>query len=245
MLREIITSPFGFLSYVGALYIIFRLTFVWRFPLDSIGWKRADYVWLLAALIGVMPILFENRATVSSFQAESVRRDAFAAYIRVQNAIKNQNVFFCHAPASSPESTQDLDPSVQEQHGEPNAGDYENARIAEFKMACDRAEIISEGFEAWSWDRPPPVLHWIESTPRIPNPYFLKDELALLDRLIAEYEEHRERLSEVSQMAEPHPAREILILLSPLLIGFAIALRLAKNTGEIKIARTGSGGDDS
>ena len=53
-LIEIGSNPYWLFGLFGALLLIFHVWLVYLSPLGDIGWKRADYLWLGVAVIGLV-----------------------------------------------------------------------------------------------------------------------------------------------------------------------------------------------
>lgn len=64
--------------------VVFHFTLVVLYPLDSIAWKRVDYVWLPFALVGALGAIAANRTAVAQNQLELATSRATFAFEQVK-----------------------------------------------------------------------------------------------------------------------------------------------------------------
>jgi len=215
-LRDVVADPWCFLLYTAFVYVAIYILFVWLLPRDKKWWKRTDYVWLTAAILGAIPIVLENRQEFSNFVAEQSLGAAKLEYDFARQQAEFNATHHCRTFERSKFSPADFDEVV-----------------AVYRQACTRSQGLLQGFPDWITDSPPVLQPLLESLTQMGN-RILDEDFERLRNSIESYESQRQRLASARDDSEPSYLREVLTSMSPILLGFAIALRLVRIEGEIR-----------
>ena len=127
ILVEISATPLYLLLLLALMLAVLHVALVVWWKLDDIAWKRVDYVWLSAAVIGVL---------VSSAQADRLLSERYARYVEAALTASAYrflrqtlaNPVLCLPHTKSADSPPDFDQMVQEQQAlckQANVQDYD------------------------------------------------------------------------------------------------------------------------
>jgi hypothetical protein len=225
---QLSSSPLWLLLTVIVLTGILWLIFVRVFPLSDIAWKRVDYVWLTIALLGVLAssgrasheftkteIRLLEPLTDLSFQ--TVRHDIeFGASTGSEGCAPRVHTSF------SPPDYDDIRKAQQhlcEQFGKLDSEVPKSPALGGTKFAAlDQLKFqpLSEDEQSLKYER---------------------REIDLLKADAARYEKDRliyNAKLEEERNQEESPLISMDLGIGPLLVGFAIAIRLTKTAGEIR-----------
>lgn len=216
MLLEILTDPWAFLAYTLIAYVCLFIVFVRLIPLRAAQWKRADYIWLTTAILGVLPAVLLGRENYSTVIAEQTLNYAHADYDFARQLAAFNATYHCRK-------------SVRSDHPPDNFDEV----TAAFQEACNNSRTLLQGFPSWNQQSPPNMGRLISALPSYAQP-ILNDDIAALRKALQNYESQRKLMLGARRDAQPSRLRDLLTFLSPLLLGFAIALRLVKIEGEIR-----------
>ncbi len=208
----------AFLSFL----VIFHVLFVRLSPLSSIQWKQIDYIWLTVAFFGIIGSVSENRTIAADSILQSVakhRRDnALSRVIAAANAETSREICrkFVISEASPP-------PEVIAQKQREL-----DAQCAWFKKVVEalktRTKDSTRRIDVVQMAGPPPAGG---------------DERAYssFQQSIAWYNEILENIEKLEKDKGSSDIESFFRALGPLLIAFALALRITKVAGEVAIER--------
>lgn len=213
------------LIFLGAL-LTFDLLFVrWsRYRLGTIGWKRVDYIWLSLTLISVIGYTTQSRAVLAKYLSNNARErmdvvyGLLGGYVRMYDKSPAICRTFVRSPYSPPEEQ------------------FKRTQ-AEFDAACG---WFSQVAQAIPKSRPPQTTEvpWrsLPSPPPVTNAG-LKEDIEVIRQSVEEFNASGANFKRLESETQRHGSEEVLLVISPLLIAFALALRITKVTGEIRIER--------
>jgi hypothetical protein len=218
ILPAVVSYRWPLAVFVVAL-LAFHVALVWIWPLGKIGWKKVDYIWLAFALLGGLGGVGSARQFLAtgrgSLAEERVRTEAQWVLERI-NA--GTSVAVCRQFVRS-----DFSPPEQEFNRIQREFD---ALCAWFKAASQRASSeLSGGGTTTLVDlagAPPPQVtdRWhIES----------------LSEQVDRYNAVIRARNELAASSKPSEGEILLMIFGPYFLGVAVALRITKVTGEIRL----------
>lgn len=219
-----VVASYGWMlaAFVGAT-AVFHAALVFAWPLGRVGWKVVDYVWLLfgllGALSGVQAVRQELAEGLLPEAEEVLRSDAASILDRI-------------AIGASPTVCRTLEPL------EPTPRDEEIARRQrEFDEVCawfrSAKQRVGRGLPA---ERP----LTLEALGGGPAP--LAEEFSIVEDLedaVARYNRAQHTVERLASQADQSDVEATLGAIAPFLIAIALALRITKVTGELRIERRG------
>jgi hypothetical protein len=219
ILEEISATPLYLLLVFIAMLVTLDLGLVRGKNLSEIAWKHVDYIWLAAAGLGLFAASAQVDHTLSQryLQGTQIPRIA-AAYseLRAQLADPAGVCMPRQRSAFSPTNFDDI--------------------VAEQQALCKRAkEIAAKMPTAFNLKFPP-----LEATGFEPIGIESNFETAFVqgvNRAAEQYRQQQRRYAELVMSSKQSTGELVFSVLGPLLISFALALRITKVSGEIKNAR--------
>lgn len=202
----------GVVAYVG-FYLV--LTKYLRF--GKIAWKRVDYIWLTAGIVGLWGSAIEVRRLSAAEHLEwrQELRQEYYSQLREQLQFMTGPVL-CARFQRTQYSPPDLD-RIQRLHDQ--ACEFAKRAIRSMPLVApdkfDRRMIL-EG-------RPPTGDPPLDSI------------FGSLDRIAARYFQAESQFTKTSTQMERSSAETNLVVAAPLLLCIALALRFAKVTGEVEL----------
>jgi hypothetical protein len=217
-----ITSA-GWMAFIFVLALaIFHGILVYLWPLGKIGWKKVDYIWISFALIGVFAAISESRqifARGTKIYADARLVGSFER-IRSDLDVLSSSGVICRQFARSDFSPPpEVFERIQQQHN----------------LACERAKELSSQFPQSLSDIQKEIdLKQFEPDPNITD-RIVKLQLQRLQNSATNFNRVWEARQKLAKQLERNDFEIFLVIISPLLIVLAVALRLTKVTGEIKV----------
>jgi hypothetical protein len=215
-----ITSNFWALLGVFAFFLIaLDLILVRWLKLGKTAWKRVDYIWLAVAALGLISASSEARRLLATNLLENQKAFTAANYDFLR-----QHVQFGTGPAICRQF-------VRTQYSPDNLEDAQK----EFDLACgfyrsllaSIPDNVSEKFQ-------PVELPTNLKKPNVKEKMLLED-FDRLDKIFGEYNQSRRELEELIASQNRSGFEMSVAILGPLLLAFALALRMTKVTGELKL----------
>jgi hypothetical protein len=199
------------------LLVIFHILFVFKLRLDEIQWKYADYIWLIIAALGVIG------------QAAQVRQHWYATIYEISSYNAKATL-----RALKQQVNAAIGPGICELPDTP----LRQVR-AEYKLACAEFTKISKEVLSANEDRDIGFLSLLD-TSELRSNFHEAGLLETLDKVNKAYSNFSKAIREQSVAKEKSKSTAgefTLIIISPFLLIFALAIRITKVSGEILIKR--------
>jgi hypothetical protein len=219
ILVELSATPLYLLALFIFLLVVFHLVLVKWLKLGDVAWKRIDYVWLGAAALGVL--------------ASSAQADRFLSNLHLQGVEATRTEFAyrtLRADLADPPGV--CLPRVRSEYSPPDFDDI----VKEQQAICQWAKATAASMP----DIPPMPFPPLEDVGFKPFPRPAKYEEGVVKRInqFAEaYRQQQKRYATFADSLRTSAAEEMFMVLGPLLLAFALALRITKVSGEIALAR--------
>jgi hypothetical protein len=221
---------------IGGILLVFLiaalaldLVLVRWLKIGKIGWKRVDYIWLSLGVLSLVGAVAEARHLVIGRRLSEVRVRAANSYSGLRRFLENSaaSAALCRA-------------STQAEFPPPES---EAARYREqYEQSCAWFRAATAAIPRAPDDRNGNVN--LEAMP--PRPVVTAPELvaafATLDQTLGDYRRDHERLQFLLGRNQQSRLEEQLVIYFPVLLAVAIALRIAKVTGEIREMRAEAAG---
>jgi hypothetical protein len=219
------TNVWVVLSIFAAEVVLFHLLLVFWLKIGKRAWKIVDYVWLGFAALGIFGAAGQARQLVANNMTSTLNQQAQVSYMQLVSFVgqySNEGAV-CRT-------------FVRSQYSPPPA-EFERIQ-KDYDSVCH-----------WFWDVQRTIpsaadnfYNGIESVdPRnlAPEPTVPERDLNEVLRAFYKqrdiYNEDAKRYADVLGATKHSPVENLLILTSPLLLTFALALRITKVTGEIRL----------
>lgn len=203
---------------------VFHWTLVWQWPLGKIGWKKVDYIWISLALLGLLAGISESRQTLARGGKNWVAVRIVGSFERLRrdvNIFSNSPILcrkFARSEFSPPPEIFDR---VQKEHDE----------------GCAWFTKINETFPKSLDEIKSPIdLSQYPPPPSNSNPV-VENSVSRFRGSVANFNEVFDSQTRLESQAIRNDFEMTMVILSPFFLVFAIALRLTKVTGEIRIDR--------
>lgn len=220
---EIGSEPFWLFCLFGFFLLFFHIWLVFWRPIGDIGWKRVDYVWLGVAAIGLIG------------QSAQVRQHWYAnAYdmsgYRVEGTLSSlkHRANFSIGPAICRTFTKT----------EYSPKNFDQIQ-AEYNFACAEFARMTKEVRSVNEERNIGFLDLLDTsaTRKKLTDTILIETLTNLDKAHQEFIDALKERSDAKYKTQTTNNEFVLIVFSPFLLMLALALRIAKVTGEIRLKR--------
>ncbi len=218
-LEEISATPLYLLLVFITMLAALHLTLVRRKNLNDIAWKHVDYVWLAAAALGLFATSAQVDRTLSQRYLEGTERPETAATYSFLRAQLADPAGVCVPRMRSAFSPANFDEIVAEQ-----------------QALCKRAKEIAAKMPT-AFDQNFPPLEATGFEPIGIDSNFEAGFVQSVSRAAELYRQQQLRYAALVKSSEQSTGELVFSVLGPLLISFALALRITKVSGEIKNAR--------
>ncbi len=196
--------------------VIFHVAFVRVLKLRAVTWKKLDYVWLGIAALGLLGAASEVRRTAAADQLSNQRSILNWAYDDLRREVGFMSgAAVCRHFVRTDYSGADFD-----------------AMQREYDAVCEFAKQLSTRLPA----EPPPDLEALRlgDRPKTTD-VILRYVFAGLDRESGSYLHARRALDQTVAASQRTVGEKTLGVLGPLLLAIALALRITKVSGEIRL----------
>ncbi len=211
---------FSYLIWFVIFLSLFHIPYLWAGNLTKKQWKYVDYAWLFIGLLSIISLsgeIRQDRADVAenlAFSRVATMHELFVSFY-----VNEPPTYFCRIFVKRNMSPSNFD-KVQK----------------EFDKACEWSLSFANVFmkstlpnyENVSWDQFNP--------PNLDEP-ILKESLMGMKRQLSYYIAAVDDLQSVREAKVPTTAEMIFIFMWPYFFVLAVALRIAKTTGEIRLER--------
>ena len=219
ILENISARPLYVFAFFLSLLVLMHLVLVLWLKLSDQAWKRIDYAWLALAALGLLSASaqadhFLSRRYLDTFE----RPRTESAYKWLRSAIDTYPGL-CAPRNRTAASPPDFDAMVQEQQSLCNRAKEIAARMPS-KVTPPFPTLEQTGYEAF--DQKVKYETWYVQ--------FVTDAAE-------QYRQQQNRYNEFVAATVLSDAEEIMTVLGPFLLAFALALRITKVTGDIRNMR--------
>lgn len=207
------------------LFLIFLLIFhgwlVYLRPIGDIGWKRVDYLWLGVAVIGLVGQSAQVRQHWYTSANEMSQIIVKGALISLkQDADFSIGPAICRTFNRSDFSPPNFDP-IQ----------------AEYNIACEEFTRLTKEIRSTEGNREVGFLDLLDTSKtrsKLTDPILIKtlENLEMAHRHFIDALKEKE---DAKQKTKPTTNEFVLIVFSPFLLMLALALRITKVSGEIRL----------
>jgi hypothetical protein len=205
--------------FAGAL-VVFHLVLVYWLKLGRIAWKWVDFCWLAFAVLGLIGAAEQARQAVAVSLVEIAEARTTVTYSPVRSLA---DIYSREGPVCRT--------FVRSEYSPPP--DEFNRAQREYNIACEWFRKVALALPQQA------EMHEITDEILLPEPNITEDDLKSILRefrqQIAYHNERARQLSEVRSAAARSDTQQALIMISPLLLAIALALRITKVTGEIRL----------
>jgi hypothetical protein len=221
----------GLLTNAWAVFVIFlalllamHLLLIYGCKLGKIGWKRVDYIWLGFAVLGLIGAAEQSRQTSAINLLNTATQRVQSRFERAEYWVKinNGSSYLCRKFERSefPLPLEEFDRTQRE-----------------FDSACEWFKHIGDQFPKAA-PSPPTVINYddLPAEPRVQDKS-LNQQMRVFKNAVLEYNQGVEEYRTLLDETKRSEAEGALIIIFPPLLAFALALRITKVTGEIKIER--------
>jgi len=212
----ILINPIVMFGIFAIFLIAFYVSLIRLWPLGKKGWKRVDYIWLSVAALGILGTAGALRRELASHFVVTAEIRAQSSYDLARDQISNlSGPAICQTFIKS----EFVLPNFEERQQESN-------RVCEFGRGA--------------LNKIPPKMPKESSFPdfgKYPDvkDEFLKRIFTAIDQAIERYRISRSTLDGLRNDANRSPLDNNLLFLSPYLFAIALALRITKVTGELRL----------
>ncbi|HEY5893202.1 MAG TPA: hypothetical protein VIT91_08235 [Chthoniobacterales bacterium] len=218
----ILCTSFGWLLLLLlGLTGLFHLICIGLLKFDKIAWKKVDYVWIGVGALGLISTTADNRVLLATNSLDlATQRTTFALQYLRQSLVTDPPRYLCTKFVRSEFSPANFD-GIQKQ----------------FDSACAWLKTAPKVLP--DSDNPPfkPLNFADTNFPASVTDKTILDIVGGICMWFDEYENRRKALEKLQAQTKRREGEFIYRIMGPLLICIAIALRLTKVTGEIRLDR--------
>jgi hypothetical protein len=221
LLLRISSSPLLLLLTLVLVTLACHALFLWWFPLGEVNWKRIDYLWLFAAVVGVLASSGKAARLIAENQLKNFQEPVtLTAYEFLRTDIKSAaEGSACGVLRRAADSPPDFEERQKEQ-----------------RAMCDQYKKLDAQMPH-SVEPPFKPLEELGFVPLTGNPEYVTALFEVTNRDAEEYERNRETYDEITEKTRSSKWENAHLAMGPLLLAVAMALRITKTTGEIRNAR--------
>lgn len=214
------------LTFIICLFLfhaIFVYPILTRFglqPLDDIAWKRVDYIWVGLASLSIVSGAAEARKVMSGVLYDQTTARYIADVNYVRRETQRWRDVYCNAQRVRSElSPSNFDELVRQ----------EKMACQWFQEALDYLKKRDTQFEKGDFSISLPTY-------KVQDPYSLQG-IHRVEDLVKEFVDFKNYQKSLAAAKDRTELELILLVFSPVMFAAAVALRLTKVTGEVRIAK--------
>lgn len=216
IINVMISNVWYMLLFFLTILLLMHAPFLWHKNLSKKAWKKIDYLWLFAALIGIISLASEQRIDTAKrwFEIEEHRLKFLFSQIKY-DLDPSIHSYFCTD-------------SIRTEYSPDNFDEIERNRKLECKWMMDANKSISQ------YDvNDHPAIDFENLPSRSFKPMY-PDIYEHLKQTINDYNKQRFILLDMKELSQKNNFEKSLFSLAPFLLLFALALRITKVTGELR-----------
>ncbi|WP_140218588.1 hypothetical protein [Pseudomonas oryzihabitans] len=227
-LIEIAPTIAYFLIFTTLIYVLLYLLLIKKTKhlptvLGDIGWKRVDYIWIIAGSLGVVTQIIQIQAQIVSTELSTQRTLDNLASMNLNRAAFELS-----------------DSSVCLTRTEEKKSNFRNLEKKELMRACKKFKEFAPNSPNQIELKIAMILNKkeIEDSAENYKTPLIKTKIESFKKAFAAYEKQLNETSKINNKAiEYNRVIQKLIITTPIILAIAIALRLAKVTGEIRLKK--------
>lgn len=205
-----------------ALIVLLTLFHVWlvvKKPLSKVGWKRVDYIWLAVAALGIMG------------QAGNVRMKLFTAVMESARASSQYALLDLKQQANFAVGPSVCRTFVRTENPPPNFDEIQR----EYSFACRELTKMTTDIRSAEVGRKVGFLMDLHPLIMKTTDKVLLTTLQNLENSHTKFKESLKEEKNAENKTHMTDLEYVLLFLSPYLLVIAVALRITKVTGEIRL----------
>lgn len=220
-LIQLATDFWVLTGFLCVLLVVLHFFMIYVLKLDKVGWKRTDYFWLGIAALGLMKTTSEVRLMVAESSLSDTRSRVVSGLKELRRVVaQSPTGSLCAKFVKSESSPSDFD-ERQRQHD------------VACKWVTSISSLVPES------DEPPfKELRFVDTQP--PEDITARDVIQSMEwiqRLFDDYEQRRKEYEDLLILLERTDGERTHIIFGPILLCIALAIRITKVTGEIRLER--------
>jgi hypothetical protein len=201
--------------------VILHVVLIYWMKLNKVWWKRVDYIWLAFAALSLLGAASEVRRLIAGNLVELQRHRVISDY----NFLRQQAEF-----GTGPVYCRKFIPS---EFSPSNLGELQR----DYDLACEYYKALYASLPQQNPDKLEQVnILGALKKPAVSNKG-LREDFDRIDELISLYNRSQDELNKLTEAQQRSRYEVDFIVLSPLLLVFALALRITKVTGEIRLEK--------
>ncbi|NOI67435.1 hypothetical protein [Vibrio sp. 99-8-1] len=207
-----LSNSLHFVLLTSALVLAFHLPIWCGFNLCKRRWKYIDYLWPLLAGIGMLGAVSEIRSVVAGNWAATEQTRAVTTL----------------------ESIHDF--SVRQIRGDMCSGITSVSGEDIYSDPCRWYLSIAKQLKSLDFSSLPQVSRRSFPTDGL-SLEWIEDDVVWVKGMLEQYNQQKNQYNKTISAQVKHPMEQVFWYISPYLVCFAVALRLAKVTGELKLEK--------
>jgi hypothetical protein len=212
------------LGVFAGLLVALDLLLVRWLRLGKVSWKRMDYIWLGFGALGLLGAVAQVRMESASAQLDMYEKRAIVAFDSVKSLVE--------VYASNPGP---ICRTFVRSEFSPPPDEFQRIQN-EYNTACEWVKQVSEALKTHATSPPRPIDR---ASPLPPRPQVsdgaLKGMFRGLDRQLAYFDQNIQAFEALRQKSKRTPTEETFVYIGPFLLAIALAIRITKVTGELKL----------
>ncbi|KAA0677706.1 hypothetical protein [Roseomonas genomospecies 6] len=222
-----LTQPMLILTSLAVFVVILHALLVYAHPLSDNGWRRADYLWLAGAVLSLLGMSAEARHQWLELRKPISEQLHLASVDYLRDSFLVLRIFPCHVEFGRAGLT------GGDQAGRVNQYEAYCRWLTETEQTMDRLFRTRSKIDLALFAR-------AEAFSDLPG---VAETLARLTKIAAEYNRTLDELNQWASL-ESSGAESLVKAISPILLSFALALRITKVTGQIRNQERGASPPD-
>jgi hypothetical protein len=219
IIEELSARPLYIFAAFGLMLLVLHIVLVYWMKLDDRKWKHVDYIWLGTAVLGLLSASAQADHFLSKRYLDNLEKPRTEASYKFLRMMLDGYEVMCLPFHKTSDSPPDFDEIVREQQD-----------------LCKRGREMSAKMPVTITDNFPPL----EKTGYQPFGVEIKYEKSYAQSVARAAEQYREQQKRYEQFVSAGNLslfEKGLTVLGPLLLAFALALRITKVTGDIRNAK--------
>lgn len=219
-----LTQPMLILTSLGAFVVILHALLVYAHPLSENGWRRVDYIWLAGAVLSLLGMSAEARHQWVELRKPISEQLHLGSVDYLRDSFLVLRIFPCHVDFGR------AGPAGSDQAG--TAEQYE----AYCRWLTETEQTMERLFQT----RSRIDLSLFASKAAFSDLPAAAQTLPRLTKIAMEYNRTLDDLNQWASL-EASGTESLVKTVSPILLSFALALRITKVTGQIRNQERGPG----